>query len=215
VRPFYEGCFEGVLGALDAGGAAKYRKFTVIGNAGIGKSAFGAYVLWRAVQARRTVVYLSDKVKNAFILHGDGRAESFVQPDFASRTDAILDDWATVLICDGVKPPVVNAFTLLITSPVRERWKEFNKLLDARRLFFPVFSRAEMSDMLRSCFPQLHTDVESGGEAGVWARYRQWGGIPRYVLCKIDFDTQMSIATAVDLGRAADRRTSTEESGRG
>jgi len=102
-----------------------------------------------------------------------------------------------VLICDGVTPPVVDAFTLLITSPKRERWKEFNKSRDALRLFFPVFSRAEMSDMLRSCFPMLLSDAASGREEGVWARYRQWGGIPRYVLCKIGFDTQMSIATAV------------------
>ena len=56
VRPFYEGCYEGVLKSLDFGGSAPFRKFTIIGNAGIGKSAFGAYVLWRAVQARRTVV---------------------------------------------------------------------------------------------------------------------------------------------------------------
>jgi len=197
VRPFYEGCYEGVLKSLDSGGSARFRKFTIIGNAGIGKSAFGAYVLWRAVQARRTVIYVSDKVDDAFILHGDGRAESFIKADFDVRTRFVRKDAATVLICDGMKPPVVSAFTLLITSPVRERWKEFNKMSDALRLFFPVFSRAEMGDMLRSCFPQLLTDTASGGEAGVWERFYKWGGVPRYVLDKLDEDTQESMDCAV------------------
>jgi len=197
VRPFYEGCYEGVLKSLDSGGSARFRKFTIIGNAGIGKSAFGAYVLWRAVQARRTVIYVSDKVHEAFVLHGDGRAESFVKADFDVRTRSALSARTTVLICDGVKPPVVDAFTLLITSPVRERWKEFDKSLDALRLFFPVFSRSEISDMLQSCFPQLLADKASGGEAGVWERYGKWGGVPRYVLGKVDEGSQLLISSAV------------------
>ena len=197
VRSFYEGCFEGVLNSLDPSCTAALRKFTIVGNAGIGKSAFGAYVLWRAVQARRTVAYISDKVGDAFILHGDGRAECFPAEDFSARTRSIRRDKTTVLICDGVKPPVVNAFTLLITSPVRERWKEFNKCLDADRLFFPVFSRAEMGDMLRSCYPQLLTDVASGGEPGVWERFGKWGGIPRYVLGKVNEDAQLGMDSVV------------------
>ena len=174
------------------------RKFTIIGNAGIGKSAFGAYLLWRAVQARRTVVYVSDKAKNAFVLHGDGRGESFPAGHYIDRADALLDEKSTVLICDGVKPPVVDAFTLLITSPVRERWKEFDKLPDELRFFFPVFSRGEMGDMLRACFPRLLADATSGGEAGVWARYGKWGGIPRYVFSKLDPVSQAQLTYALN-----------------
>jgi hypothetical protein len=196
VRPFYEGCYEGVLISLDPSCTAAVRKFTILGNEGIGKSAFGAYVLWRAVQARRTVVYVSNKVHEAFIIHADGRAESFVKSAFDERTCTALALKSTVLICDGLTPPIVDAFTILITSPKRERWKEFSRVAGSRRLFFPVFSRAEMSDMLRSCFPQLHTDVESGGEAGVWARYRQWGGIPRFVLGNFDDDSQWQLESA-------------------
>jgi len=197
VRPFYEGCYEGVLNSLDPSCTAALRKFTIVGNAGIGKSAFGAYVLWRAVLARRTVVYISDKVHEAFIIHADGRAEAFAANHFIDRTLGVLAAKATVLICDGVKPPIVNAFTLLITSPVRERWKEFDKCLDADRLFFPVFSRAEMGDMLRSCYPQLLTDVASGGEAGVWERFGKWGGVPRYVLGKVGKGPQLGIDSAL------------------
>jgi hypothetical protein len=221
VRSFYEGCFEGVLNSLDppGGAAAAVRKFTVIGNEGIGKSSFGLYVLWRAVQARRTVVYVSDRVHEAFILHGDGRAEAFTADHFNFRTRGVLSARTTVLICDGVKPPIVDAFTLLITSPVRERWKEFNKASDARRLCFPVFSRAETGDMLRSCFPRLvAADAASGGEAGVWARFDRWGGVPRYVMDRIDADAQLSIAgplsrISVDmlLSRLGDREIESDD----
>lgn len=195
VRSFYAGCFEGVLDSFDAKQSPDApRKFTIIGNAGIGKSAFGAYLLWRAVQARRTVVYVSDKVKKAFILHSDGRVEAFDNLEFLPRASSVLDDATAVLICDGMKPPVCSAFTVLITSPVRERWKEFNKCVDARRLFFPVFSLREIDDMLRACFPRL-SGAEA--EAGVQERYEKWGGIPRYVLAKLDKDSQELLNSAV------------------
>ena len=197
VRSFYAGCFEGVLASFDAERAPDApRKFTIIGNAGIGKSAFGAYLLWRAVQARRTVVYVSEKVKDAFILHGDGRVEAFTKPHFDDRCSVVLDDVSAVLICDGVKPPICSAFTVLITSPVRERWKEFDKCGDAQRLFFPVFSRREIEDMRRTCFPLL-SGTEA--EAGVQQRFEKWGGIPRYVLGKLDEDSQAELKSAVTL----------------
>ena len=201
VRSFYAGCFEGVLASFDAERAPDaLRKFTVIGNAGIGKSAFGAYLLWRAVQARRTVIYVSDKVKNAFILHSDGRVEAFDNSEFRPRASSVLDDVSAVLICDCVKPPICSAFTVLITAPVRERWKEFDKCVDARRLFFPVFSLREIEDMRRACFPRL-----SGAEAvaGVQQRFEKWGGIPRYVLAKLGKDSQEVIArvtTRINVG---------------
>ena len=196
VRSFYAGCVEGALGGLDAGGAAGFSKFAVVGNAGIGKSAFGAYVLWRAVKAGRTVVYLSNKVHRPFIIHADGRGESLTHASFEERTDAVLDDKATVFICDGIAPQIVPAFTVLLTSPRRERWKIFHQMPEARRLFFPVLSRAEVHDMLYACFPQLLTDEKSGGERGVWERYRRWGGIARYVLSKLDDDSQQLIDSA-------------------
>jgi len=197
VRSFYEGCFEGVLASFDANRTrGTPRKFTIVGNAGIGKSAFGAYLLWRAVQARRTVIYVSDKVDVAFVMHSDGRVETCNKDDFNfNRCTTITRSKAsTVLICDGIKPPICNAFTVLITSPVRERWKEFDKCVDARRLFFPVFSLREINDMRRSCFPQLSC---SEAEAGVHERYKKWGGIPRYVLAKTDMNSQELLDSAV------------------
>ena len=201
VRSFYEGCFEGVLKSFDAERAQHApRKFTIIGNEGIGKSAFGAYLLWRAVQARRTVVDVSDKLLDGFILQGTGRVEAFDSEEFRRRAFSVLGDASTVLICDGLKPPFCPAFTALITSPVRERWKQLDKCVDARRLFFPVFSRREIDDMRRACFPELS---DAGAEAGVQERFDKWGGIPRYVLSKLDKGSQDLLARTtrcIDVG---------------
>ena len=160
-------------------------------SSAVGKSAFGSYLLWRAVQARRTVVYVSDKVGDAFIFHGDGHVEAFPASEFDARTYALQHLPSTVLIVDGIKPPVCAAFTVLITSPKRERYKEYLKMNDARRLTFPVFSRDEINDMRLTCFPALN-------EAGVWERYGKWGGIPWFVLAKTDDEEQDNLEGAVN-----------------
>lgn len=196
VRSFYTGCVEGALGGFDVAGTAHFRKFAIIGNAGIGKSAFGAFMLWRAVRSGRTVVYLSDKVKRPFIIHADGRGEALTHASFEARTVAVLDDKSTVFICDGLAPPIAPAFTVLLTSPRRERWKIFHQMPDALRLFFPVLARSEVRDMLHACFPHLLTDEATGREAGVWERFRKWGGIARYLFSKLDDDSQQLIESA-------------------
>jgi hypothetical protein len=198
VRAFYDGFYEGVLAECDKGGDAKLRRVTITGNAGIGKSAFGAYVMWRAVAARRAVVYVSAKEPRASIFYaGDGGVETCLRDDYFACSEALLGDPSTVLICDGVAPPAVTAFTLLITSPKRKMWKTFDQLDHSRCLFFPAFSRREIADMLRSCFPHLLTAASSGGEDGVWARFDAVGGVPRYVLNKVDDDLPAMLRQAV------------------
>jgi hypothetical protein len=179
VRDFYCGLYEGPLASCDPECANRLRKFIVRGNAGIGKSAFGAYVLWRAVKAGRTVVYASDQVEYSFIIHSDARVEVFDSGQLTQRAKGTLANPSTVFICDGIKPPVASAFTVLITSPKRERYKEYFKLVDCEMLTVPVFFRHEIKDMLRTCFQHLVPQ-----EALVWERYSKWGGIVRYVLAK-------------------------------
>jgi hypothetical protein len=190
VRDFYAGLFEGPLASGDPGCTAELRKFIIRGNAGIGKSAFGAYVLWRAVKAGRTVVYASDKVDTSFVFHSSGEVE--VCTDFERPTWGILQQASTIFICDGIKPPVKAAFTVLITSPKRERYKEFFKLVDCEMLTVPVFFRHEVKDMLHTCFPRLVPH-----EKQVWLLYDMWGGIVRYVLAKQGASSQRLLNAAL------------------
>jgi hypothetical protein len=154
-------------------------------------------MLWRAVKAGRTVVYTSDKEAMSFILHSSGRVEAFRRGALEERAMDALYLPSTVFICDGVKPLVTSAFTVLITSPKRERYKEYFKLVDCEMLTVPVFFRHEIEDMLRTCFQHLTSQ-----EALVWERYSKWGGIVRYVLAKESQSSQSllkSSLTNIDL----------------
>ena len=192
VRDFYAGLYEGPLGSCDPGCTSGTRKFIIRGNAGIGKSAFGAYMLWRAVKAGRTVVYASDKTAASLVFHSSGEVEVCSAEDFARRTWDTLQQASTIFICDGIKPPVKDAFTVLITSPKRERYKEYFKLMDCAMLTVPVFFRLEVKDMLHTCFPHLVPQ-----EGRVWELYDKWGGIVRYVLGKHDNESQLLLEDAL------------------
>lgn len=183
-----------------------------ITRAAVGKSAFGLYLLWRAVNAGRTVVYVSDKVKNGYIFHANGRVEAFVRTHLLDAADAVMDDPNTLLIFDGDgdslirgqgRPPVCNATTVLVTSPQRARYSEFKKV-DVAHFVFPTFSRKEMDDMLESCFPHLH---DPASRVCVWERFERWGGIPLYVLALLrpsDQGELDSALTAINVDRLAD-----------
>ena len=57
--------------------------------------------------------------------------------------------------------------------------------------YLPVFYRHELNDMLRTCFPH-HLPQE----ALIWSLYEKWGGIVRYVLGKLDAESQLELEDA-------------------
>jgi hypothetical protein len=184
---------EGVLLALSTASYAlcKLTKSSPVSplSLAVGKSAFGCYLLWRAVQARRTVVYYHESLWNPFIFHADGRVEVFPRNGFFDRVALLCGERSTLLIIDSATPHPFRAFTIAITSPVLSRYKEFLKG-DAAQLTFPVHSQKEIADLWSTCFSHV-------AEAGVWERYGKWGGIPRYVLKKVSIQDQNPLANAV------------------
>ena len=168
--------------------------------------------MWRAVNDKRTVVYVSDKECYGYIFHSDGRVDAFVRTLLLHVATGVLEDPNAVLIFDGDGdntnkghgcPPPVQATTVLITSPKSSRYNDYEKA-DVAHLVFPVFSRAEIDDMLESCFPSL---LDAEARAGVQMRYERWGGIPRYVLALLRPTAQAKLEnalTAIDLDRLAD-----------
>lgn len=189
-----------------------HHRVSSITLAAVGKSSFGLYLLWRAVNAGRTVVYVSDKEYYGYIFHADGRVEAFVRTNFLHAAAKVLEDPNTLLIFDGDgdspnkglgRPPLCKATTVLVTSPKLARYSDFEKT-DVAHFGFCVFSRKEISDMLESCFSHLH---DPASRAGVWERYEKWGGIPRYVLALLRPSAQAkfeSALTAINFDRLAD-----------
>lgn len=177
-----------------------------------GKSAYGCFLVYKAVKAGRTVMYVSDKVDGGLLFHSDGRVEEFSRADFQGGVlRELRKDPNTVVIFDGDgdgsgKPPICNATTVLVTSPKRQRYKDF-ATEGALGLVFPVFSRMELEDMLLTCFPEQATSGGNGTTPAWVERYEKWGGLPRYVFRLLDEEPQAEVDsadTAIDLDRIAD-----------
>ena len=137
VREWYGGCYDGVMGSLLGFvlPSGKYaRKFIVCGTPGIGKSAFGLYALYRALREGHTVVYDVAKLDFGFVLSPHG-VSAFEHAHVALQSAIRQRD--TLYISDSITPPVVNAFTLFITSPRRDRYHEFRKEGDCIMLYAP------------------------------------------------------------------------------
>lgn len=169
----------------------------------VAKSSFGSYVLWYALRQHppRKVIYVSEKTRNAWVFvpnaSGEHEVVAFKKADFELRQE--LDDASTVLISDSIRPPQVNAFTIMITSPRRDRWWEFFKIDHCKRLIFPPFTLAEILEMRATCFADVSVEEAS-------SRYAQAGGIPRAVFGKTmaEIEAQQERALhAVNLNKLA------------
>jgi hypothetical protein len=69
VRSFYEDYLTSVLCNFDAS-LAGFRIFITCGTAGIGKSAFGMWLLGRAIALNRTVIYQHEKTGVGVVIQG-------------------------------------------------------------------------------------------------------------------------------------------------
>jgi hypothetical protein len=126
-----------------------------LGNPGIGKSSFGYYVLYRALRAGRTVCYQAELLENASYIFYPTHVERVKK---GGLPEQLLNDFRTVYISDSMKPGRFDAFTLLITSPQKRVWGEFDKGDTARMFVFPcVHPRRDGG---------LPTHLLPGGERG-------------------------------------------------
>ncbi len=184
VRSFYKACFRDVMEGLRRKGY-QLKDFIIIGQPGIGKSAFGMYLLFHLVREGRTVAYVP---KNSSSFHGfvfrNGKV-TLMRDEF----DPVLSDPETVLICDSFKPPAVPARVVLITSPKRELWRAFEKD-GAQRLHFPTFGLEELQEMRVACgWDHMSADQ-------VTARFKEVGGNPRYVFLRFREDARQMFEEA-------------------
>ena len=187
VRNFYAPCWESVMAKGESKDLSRQRKFVVMGTPGIGKSAFGLYILWRALAEGKTVIYKTRKRDAKAFLFRDDKV--FTVPQIAYIPE--ISEPSTILIVDGLEPPSENAFTLLITSPLRERWKEFVKTEGVQELVFPVFSFDEMLKLRATAFGSK----DSCDESSVVMRYAKWGGSVRHVLSHPEDEWQDELTT--------------------
>jgi len=99
------------------------------------------------------------------------------------RTGTSVEDFPELIhedvwfIVDGHDPGDLPAKTIVISSPNRRLYKDFEKQNNVTTRFMPVWTWEEIDACYHTCFPSLDAST-------VNKLYDIWGGIPRYVLSK-------------------------------
>lgn len=143
----------------------------------VGKSAFGLVVLRHALLQRpaRSVIYISSKTPDEWLFDANSAGDGHEVELFDRRSmSKVMRDPRTVFIADSICPPQVHAFTIMITSPKREHYKDLKNAPPCSMIEFPPLSWAEIRAMHDTCFPGV-------SEATVRENYALAGGIPRAV----------------------------------
>eukprot|EP00047_Mylnosiga_fluctuans_P000227 m.188750 g.188750 ORF g.188750 m.188750 type:complete len:720 (-) comp10032_c1_seq1:1216-3375(-) len=177
MRPSYSG-LEAAINKIFEVAADERRCALVLGNPGIGKTYFGLYLLLRAIRAKRTVVYYNVVIRPnaAFLFTASGEALALKPSD--ERIEAALHLSSTLYIVDSFPPPIYDCCTVLITSPNRSIFKDFNKSapgMGVEALYMPVWSLDELKLLRDAIRPNLD-------DADITALFEHWGGIARAVV---------------------------------
>ncbi|GAQ93517.1 hypothetical protein KFL_016040010 [Klebsormidium nitens] len=177
----------------DSTGRKKNRAVAIIGNPGIGKSMLGYLLLyqWATEDPPRPVVI----VKRGFrskptLLTTTGCFEL----DAKSLADQLNRPEVRYLV-DGLNPMDVGdlptrAQMVLVTSPDPKIYQEPWKSWGYRMRYMDVWSWNELESCREGVFPDRDPDESK-------ARYDRWGGIPRFVLEKVDSDAQALLEKAI------------------
>ncbi|OAV92095.1 hypothetical protein PTTG_09723, partial [Puccinia triticina 1-1 BBBD Race 1] len=154
------------------------QKWVVTGTPGIGKTIFSAYYLWIAARKKKTVVwqpFQSQKEASKTYLMTSGGVQR-VALDSNELVDALANS-ETIYIVDGRAPITCNAWTLLVTSPQDDNYKDLLKE-QAFMLYMAPWSYEE----LLNCKAHLYSD-EKALPTTLMERLFEWhGGVPKYVL---------------------------------
>ncbi|GIL90065.1 hypothetical protein Vretimale_18118 [Volvox reticuliferus] len=187
VRPCYRGLFNRMMSLHSSN---LNRRFLITGTPGIGKSFFAVVLMLWLVKEKdvSTIVYQCEEERCLFTAKGtDLNVEEGSITDF----DKELKDPTAWWIVDMATPTRKPANTVLLSSPARERYKEFLKLRGATALYMPIWTDEE----IEKCRLQLYPSLD---DAMVRTLMSKWGNIPRYVLEKaMDEVAQSSLDDAI------------------
>ncbi|PKK64378.1 hypothetical protein RhiirC2_869335 [Rhizophagus irregularis] len=154
-------------------------KLRITGNPGIGKTYFGYYLLYLLAQKDVTIVYDNHHETKPIIFEGNNA--------YVSNSDGIdvyLRKLAVWYIVDGKEPKDVKAKTILICSPKKNHYKNFDKYEGVVTIrYMPTWKWEEIA----RCRKELYEKKVSNKKARDC--FRKWGGIPRFVLERANYKT--------------------------
>ncbi|OAV94846.1 hypothetical protein PTTG_26843 [Puccinia triticina 1-1 BBBD Race 1] len=139
--------------------ARKVHKSVVTGTPEIGKTVFSAYYMWIAACQKKTVVWQPVSsglgVPPTYLM--TSRGVERVASDSPELLSALANP-ETMYIVDGQAPMLsfVNAWTLVLTSPLRDHYKIVLKIPRSELLYMEPWSDEE----LKNCQAFLYPDEE-------------------------------------------------------
>ncbi|GMF13532.1 unnamed protein product [Phytophthora lilii] len=134
----------------------------ILGNPEIGKTFFGYVSLLFPARDSAVVVYESGRLKQRYLFTNNMVVEG-AQNDFFQ----IPKNPETYYIVDAVNPPDHAAKTIILTSPRRSIWWEFNKTT-CDTLYMPVWTWKEIFHCRELLFHNLALSMVSN-------HFRRWG----------------------------------------
>jgi hypothetical protein len=157
------------------------RKLIITGNPEIGKTYFGYLLLYDLIRRHQTVIYDSHCTEHVIVFdHTDQRRVFCLYNRVRDDTYQIriyLDNAKNWYIVDSKSPNKAFAKMILICSPKKSIYKEFEKLSSTTTHYMTVWSYAEIS----MCKTRLYGDLSDNF---VKSLFDKWGGIPQFVLEK-------------------------------
>ncbi|CAG8489637.1 368_t:CDS:2 [Acaulospora colombiana] len=163
-------------------------RWRITGNPGIGKTFFGYYLLYLLSQQCKTVVY--HKLDMPPILFSEEGVFRQIKDNIHAFSD-YLEHEETWYIVDGRKPMEYLAKTILVCSPQKRHYKNFDKRGTTIR-YMPVWSWEEID----ACRIRLFSHLS---QREVRKLYNKWGGIPRFTLfCALNDSQQDLLQMAIN-----------------
>ena len=137
------------LGALPVEGPQ--RKCVVLGLPGVGKSAFGWWLITQLLRSGRTVVYSCNSAKRGtppdmihYVFHR-GVAFETLDSDLGAKASLLFSHPSVVHICDSCKPSLRgHCHKVMLSSPDPDMWRWFVDKEFADTAYFPLYSASEM-----------------------------------------------------------------------
>lgn len=180
-RDFYSRFFSEKkwLGSLAAAGPQ--RKFVVLGQPGIGKSAFGWWLVAQLLRSGRTVVYSRNSAKRGtptrevhYVFHRNVGFRTIISD--LGATHELLTHPSVVHICDSCKPLLEgDCHKIMLTSPDPDMWRWFVEKEFAGCVYFPLYNGAELEVLRAGGYGTvLPKDVLA-------LRRKAWGDVTRHL----------------------------------
>ncbi|GAM25927.1 hypothetical protein SAMD00019534_091020 [Acytostelium subglobosum LB1] len=162
------------------------------GNPGIGKSMFLFFYLWKkrcSGSCPKNIVFDCFS-RDAIHFTFDHMNKPVAYVGNRTKFEHIVRQEDTIYLVDGQTPMAANSFVLLATYPRRNNYEQYAKERANNTFIIPVWTLDEIT--VANSQKQYMRDVKQ-----VIERYRGWGGIPRYVLEKIDLASQQELQLAI------------------